>query len=293
MPELLAPLTAVGSVSYCPDFLSRSGEPGRSFDEQLESLRETPEQAILRDLASEEDFVSSSSGPPATGGPAATTAAVASGRRHWQKWRDDPRRSMSRYCSLLQLYGSTVVDALYPRFERVLVREVHRLERATAQWGPEIILGHLHPDVGFADGRLTWKSKLGPQRGWSPDMLVLKPMICSPATRLSDLGYSSFTGTAQASISVATGSLRVGGGPADLSDHLDLLLGQARARLVRSLRALPGTTTDLAGDLGYAPSTISYHLKTFARAGVVESHRSRGSVCYHLTGRGVTLARLR
>lgn len=289
--ELLAPFTA---ASYLPDFLSPSGGSARSFDEQLEELRETPDHVVLRDLAREEDFVFSASGLLATDGGAAGVGTAVSGRHYWATWREDPRRNLGRYCSFLQQYRATVVDAVYPRFESVLFREVHRLERATAEWGPEISFGHLHPDIRFADGRLTWdRSKMVLQRGWSPDVLALKPMISSPTTRLSDLEYNSFTGNAHAAIGVATGSLKVGvGGAGRPVDHLDLLLGQARARIVRTLQVLPGTTTDLAGELGYAPSTISYHLKAFARAGVVDSHRMKGSVCYHLTGRGVALTRL-
>ncbi len=292
MQELLAPY--VLADCYCPDFLSRSPGSARSFDEQLEELRETPEHVVHRDLARDEAFLSSASGPAAMSGGAAGAGTPVSYHRYWSTWRESPRRSLGRYCSLLQQYRTTVVEAVYPRFENIVRREAHRLEQATAEWGPEISLGQMHPDMHFSDGRLTYdRSRVGVQRGWSPDALVIKPMICSPRTRLSDMGHNSFTGDAHAVIGFATGSLKVGGGrPGQPADHLDLLLGQARARIVRTLRLLPGTTTDLAGELGYAPSSISYHLKAFTRAGVVENHRVGGSVCYHLTQRGVALTRL-
>ncbi len=256
MPELLAPYTPVSC--YCPDFLSRSTAPSRSFDEQLEELRETSDHVVLRDLGRDEDYLSSASELVAADAAAAVSVA-AIGRRHWNTWRENPRRSLGRYCSLLRQYRRTVVDGVYPGFESVLRREVHRLEAATAEWGPEISLGQVHPNIRFADGRMTYdQTKVGVQRGWSPDALVLKPMVCSPRTRLSDMGYSSFTGEAQAVIGVATGSLKVTGRRSNRrTDHLEILLGHPRARILRALKLLPGTTTDLAGELGYAPSTIS------------------------------------
>ncbi len=290
MDELLAPHTAF--ECYCPDFLSRSTAPSRPFEQQLEELRETPDDVVLRDLARDEDFLSVSL--PAAWSGTEAAAGASNGRRYWNGWRENPRRNLSRYCFLLQQYRATVVDTLYPRFESVLRRETHRLQEATAKWGPEISLGQVHPNISFANGRLTYDaSKVGVQLDWSPDTLILKPMICSPRTRSSDMGYNSFTGETHAAIGVATGSLKIGvGQPHRRGDHLELLLGQARGRILRALKTLPGTTSDLAAELGYAPSTISYHLGALARAGTVNNHRVRGSVCYHLTERGVALVRL-
>ncbi|SOD70639.1 regulatory ArsR family protein [Jatrophihabitans sp. GAS493] len=74
-------------------------------------------------------------------------------------------------------------------------------------------------------------------------------------------------------------------------DALALLVGDVRAKILR--RAItPSTTTELANDLGYSPSTISHHLKALTNAEAVESHRSQWFVYYRLTDVGWQLLSL-
>lgn len=72
------------------------------------------------------------------------------------------------------------------------------------------------------------------------------------------------------------------------ADRLTILLGDGRARVLRSLE-MPKTTTEVAKSLGLAKSTVSQHLAVLTSAGVVWHQRIGGRVLYQLDRAGFAL----
>jgi DNA-binding transcriptional ArsR family regulator len=66
------------------------------------------------------------------------------------------------------------------------------------------------------------------------------------------------------------------------SDTLAVLLGRGRAAVL-SATALPQTTTDLARFLGMTPPSVSAHLSTLRRSGLLVSRRAGRRVLYEQT----------
>ena len=65
-------------------------------------------------------------------------------------------------------------------------------------------------------------------------------------------------------------------------DALSALMGKGRTAILRRTQ-LPATTTDLARELGLSGATVSVHLATLKRCGMVTSWRSGRRVLYQRT----------
>ena len=76
--------------------------------------------------------------------------------------------------------------------------------------------------------------------------------------------------------------------PARAPDALDRLVGATRATLLRALTA-PGTTTQLAAQLGLATGTVGDHLAVLREAGLVRRTRMGRAVRYDRTPLGDAL----
>jgi DNA-binding transcriptional ArsR family regulator len=267
VPELVG-LTLGGLDGLlAPDFVN-----GRvaTFVEQVEQIRETPQSVLAQDLSVYGQFGSAAA----------------------RLWREDPDRALSTYCSVLTLYWREVITPLYPDLERRLRREAARVEAGLDAYGYQTMLALLHPRTRFEQGRLRLAESYSTgQITWTARELMIKPMIAAPMTWYSNIGAADNPRVTKAFLAVASPSLRSGWSPgaADAYPALELLIGRPRAQILRSLRHRPGTTTDLAHELGLLPSTTSHHLKTLRSAGVVTASRRRHGVYYRLTNRGARL----
>jgi DNA-binding transcriptional ArsR family regulator len=76
--------------------------------------------------------------------------------------------------------------------------------------------------------------------------------------------------------------------PADRLDPLAGLIGKTRATLLAAL-GLPRTTTQLAGQPGVSPSTVSQHLKILNHAALVDAQRRGRMVLYQRTAAATAL----
>lgn len=255
----------LGKSVTCPDFLNEALVPG-TFDEQIEQLRATPLDIVENDLATAWGL----------GGAAA------------RRWQLRPERCLSDCCEALVAYRRNVIDRFYPRLEQRLQRESARLEAGLAEYGPDAVVGLLHPRLRLENERLRLRRghKTGAVR-WHAGRLVLKPMMCAPATYHTNIGTADNPRVDVAFFAVAPPLLRLQSpGPDDSRRGLDLLIGQPKAEILRSVRRRPGTTTDLADELGLAPSTVSFHLKTLHEAGAVARTRRSGGVYYLISEPG-------
>ena len=260
----------LGDGLTCPDFFTDQ-TPTSSFDEQVERIREMPLDIVEQDLASSWEL----------GGVAA------------QRWRREPERCLADWCQTLTTYRRTVIDTLYPKLEQRLQREAARLEVGLAEYGHADLLNLMHPLLRVQSDslRLSRGHKTGTNQ-WQPDLFELRPMMCfAEATYHTNIGSADNPRIRTAFFATAPPLLRSGwqsrGTPGD--SGLDLLIGQPKTEVLRSLRRRPGTTTDLADELGLAPSTVSFHLKVLSSAGAITGSRGAGGVYYRLTDRGQRL----
>jgi DNA-binding transcriptional ArsR family regulator len=279
--ELVATLR-IGAHAYCPQVLLPAGGVV-SFREQVEGMRSLPAEHIAADMRAEAAFADSVSDARVTN--------PASRDEVWRRWIDRPAPSMSRYCDLLTRYEDAVVRRLEPHYERRLRSEAKRLVEAADAFGPALAFGKVHARIHATDTRLDVTGVSPPGGRPTPLRLRFSPLIASSRTRMNDIAYAAWSSRRSVLLGAASGGLAVDG-PASDGGPLVHLLGQPRALIVASLHRLPGSTTELAGELGYAPSTISHHLSFLLAAGVVETRRAGPAVLYALTDRGVALATL-
>lgn len=257
------------------------GDPASTFADQLDAMLGLADSEIQNGAAVEFGFAEAMR---RSSNAHVTTVG-------YRRWLDAPRATMTRYCSLLQQFRSAVIEKMYPHFERHLRAEVRRLRAVADEFGPTMAFGTVHPCLSVTDDVVTMSGLQPHPDDWRPSAIAFKPMVAAPATRVNDFGYNAYRGTGQAAVGMATGGLRVT--RHDLTDPLARLLGTPRGRVIRSLASLPGSTTDLAAELGFAPSTISHHLSFLTIAGVVEQRRHGAFVLYNLTDRGLHLSRMR
>ncbi len=211
-----------------------------------------------------------------------------------RRWSQDRDRAMADYCDALATYWRDVVRPHYPRLEQRLRREAERWEVGLQEYGADTVLNVLHPQLRSDAGSLRLKTGhfSGPG-SWSAERLVLKPIVATPATYLSNIGAPQLPAVRDAHFAAPPPALRPGWdtGPAE-DDSLSLLLGRPRASILRSLSRRPGTTTDLADEFGLTPATVSHHLGLLTAAKVLQRSRRGAQAWYRVNDRGRTLSTL-
>jgi DNA-binding transcriptional ArsR family regulator len=252
-----------------PDLLIGDGLPDAdTFDQALEQLRAVPDDDLRRDIAG--TFGHDVPSP-------------------YRRWLDAPHRHLAALCAALRAYHDAVVRPLLPHLARDLAREQFRLQRLAAEGDADLLLTRLHPTVTF-DGKAVAVSG---DRDPSPhrhSTVIVVPIASASRT----IAYNFTTPINHLRLCLPGSGLRLDqllGRRDPRPDLLAVLIGDNRARLLRSLRR-PGTTTDLAAELWLAPSTVSHHLKALRRAGLVRPHRIGPMVYYELNDRGQRLLAL-
>ncbi|SDI93400.1 Helix-turn-helix domain-containing protein [Frankineae bacterium MT45] len=218
-----------------------------------------------------------------------------------RQWVESPEPTLQRYVRALRQYLGSVLRPVYPNFEARIATETRYLRDLTDRGRIDPSVVGLHPDLDLGTGTLRFSAVVGSEAAatdwsiteWSSPALLIVPMVCTAST-LTYSGPNFGTTHAEQMVGLATSSLAVSGpGVSTLPrpDPLATLLGDARAAILRCL-FLPSTTTDLAHELGYSPSTISHHLKALSSAQAVEGQRIRSFVYYRLTDVGQQLIQL-
>ncbi|SDI93356.1 regulatory protein, arsR family [Frankineae bacterium MT45] len=244
----------------------------RTLEEQVDELAATPHDLILQEI---------------------TTYAGDDRLSLPALWIDRPQRALAVYIDALRSYIADVLSPLYPRFEERIRRETLYLRDLVARGRWAYSLYGLHPDVQLDNGTLTFSPLADREdRDRSTGDLVFTPMISMPKTVAINGDFNGECGPQV--IGFATRNLAVNGlATPETMRHspLGTLLGDARAAILQAL-FIPSTTTELANDLGYSPSTISHHLKALTSAGAIESHRNQRFVYYRITDVGWRLTQL-
>ncbi|WP_158708653.1 ArsR family transcriptional regulator [Streptomyces bikiniensis] len=208
----------------------------------------------------------------------------------------DPRERLAELCDFLPRYWRAALGPYAASLRSATEEDVLRRARVLATQGPEQLLAGLRGRVSRRGDVL--RPHVGPSgRVAVPDAsrLVLVPLLFgrgAPFFAVDPHGTVAVAYQAEGA-AVLVGDVRPpgrpGGAPAR-GDGLEILLGRSRAGVVRGL-VVPTTTSDLAAELGLAPSTVSEHLTALVAAGVARRRRAGVRVLYELDGPGVALLR--
>jgi DNA-binding transcriptional ArsR family regulator len=200
----------------------------------------------------------------------------------WSTAARDPRPWVDSYVRAMRR-GWSAVAPLWAQAIPLIERELERVAVAMNRGALDQVLdglprGHVahdrwYPDPDGAPATLT-------------DDLVLIPMVTGPNARLIGQANGAVVDMAYPLPGVHH---RVGGNGADTSDRgLEALLGAPRSELLRRLDE-PVPAGALADQLQLSPASVTHHLVTLERAGLVRRERRGQRVLVHRTGRGSAL----
>ena len=253
---------------YVPDFAAPiPTDPLASLATEIEAVRATDPAVVRADIAA------GWAGPPPP---------------PWDGFVARPREMLDRLADGMHAYWEAALADDWPRLRAVVEGEMLARARALALSGPAAVLEELHPSLRWRHPAIELYQEKNYEMHLEGRPLVLIPLV---------FARSVLMGVSEGQRAVAIGYQARGTSalwaPDTVSDdgRLDLLLGQGRATVLRALEQ-PATTTELAGRLNYAPSTVSAHLDVLSRAGLLDRHRVRRSVFYGLNETGATLVAL-
>lgn len=201
----------------------------------------------------------------------------------WRPATREPRRWLGAYVSALER-AWTGVAPLWAQAAPVLEREIERVAVALAHGNIDLLLdglpkGHAAHDRWFVQDQ-------GPPAEITDD-LVFVPMVTGPKAQL----VGSVGGRVHDVAYPVPGAHRIVGQEVAEVSALDALLGSPRAAVLCSLDR-PVTAGALAARLMRPPSSITHHLVTLERAGLIRRERVGQHVYVHRTSRGTALLAL-
>jgi DNA-binding transcriptional ArsR family regulator len=261
LTELAPPL------GYSPDFLT-PGRGDEGFEAQLDRMLSSPRRHLRDDLAQ-----------LAQGHPVTPWArALADGDR-----------------AALRLLGKTVGSyyrvALAPFRDRVQTHvEADRARRGQAllAGGVDRLLASLHPRSEWQPPVLRVPVYADQDIHLRGRGLVLVPSVfcrVQPITLRDPDRPPVLVYPLSPSLGLLQAGRTLGEHPAG---HVVALLGRTRA-VVLEAAITPGTTTKLAQRAGIALPVVSRHAAVLRGAGLIETHRTGGSVRHQITGLGMAL----
>lgn len=193
---------------------------------------------------------------------------------------DDPR-GPQRLADLLRLYWQAALEPYWSRIRGLLDADVAYRTRRLVSGGIEALMADLHPSVALARSAIEVRGRLQSDHDLSGTGLLLVPCAFASPDLLVDPGRTgnpSLVYRPRGTVTLwAADAPRV----AD-DDATSTLLGRTRAAILVAV-GRPRTTTDLAEAFQQAPATISAHLTTLRRCGLVTSWRSGRRVLYQRT----------
>lgn len=268
----LAPLWLfMPQPGYTPDFLGRPpAAPAPSFEDELALLRGTDPALARAEMARS-----------LAGTPGAARSALG------RELLADPAAAVQRLADATERAWLALVAPDWPRLRSLLEADIAYRSRQLANDGLGGLFTGLHPELVWADGTLTLRTRDGileEQRLDGRGVLLLPSAFAWPDA------VSGFAEPWQPTViypARGVGGLRQT--PRTPSDALVGLLGRNRAAVLGGLDE-PASTSALAGRLGLAASSVSAHLTALRVAGLLTSRRHGHQVLYERTPLGTALA---
>lgn len=199
-----------------------------------------------------------------------------------------PGSAVQQHCLAVDSWATQLLAPSARWIASCLHTELLRVSRLIATEGGAAALNQVHPGVRYADGVLHGAHKAEPP--WSAEVrgrLVLLPVITSEETLL--VRWSP-----DGPLVLAYGAAGLATEPQALTEtgaELCALLGRTRALVLERL-GTPASTSELAGGLGLAASTVSEHLGALEAMGLVARGRTGQYVLYRRTQRARRLLAL-
>nr|WP_223182687.1 MULTISPECIES: winged helix-turn-helix domain-containing protein [unclassified Streptomyces] len=239
-----------------------TGEPGRSFEEEVEAVREAePADAVAQ-------------------------LEVAVGGRVGEPLRSE-KDLPQRMAGVLEWVWRETVLPDWERRRRILEADVVARTARLARDGWAAALDELQPGKlrWLGDGRLQVNPRAYPPRRIDGGRLLFVPV--TPRQ-----GWVSWEGSRRHAIVYAcSGALADTTGPV-VPEALGALLGKARAGVLIRLGS-PTSTSQLVALTGQGLGSVGRHLKVLLDAGLVRRDRAGRSVLYSWTAAGEVLVRAR
>ena len=186
-----------------------------------------------------------------------------------------------RLADVLWSYWQVALEPYWQRMRAVLEAEIAYRARQLTRGGLAALMGDLHPQLQLDQDCIYIDKPRDGDYDLAGTGLLLMPCVFAtpnvifgpgspgpPSLVYRPRGVAIVWETADASL------------PA--GDPLSALIGRSRAAILRSA-ALPKSTTEFARELGQAGATVSTHLSTLRRCGLVTSWRSGRSVLHQRT----------
>jgi Helix-turn-helix domain len=256
-------LAMTSGRTYLPDFLTPVPDsPRPTLDQELAKLATTNP----RDAAAQIRLIHPNDQPPP----------------QLQAFADDPTAGLHRLTTQLNRYFHTALAPDWPRIRSLAEADIAHRSSLAAAHGSLALLTDLHPQLSWADGRLTL------HLGTMPfEQLDDQPMILIPCAFAWPNVHTAHTINAGWLVSYpprGVGQLWQDS-PRLPPNHLAALLGPTRAAILTILDQ-PLTPTDVANQLNLAPSTASHHLTILRTSGLAIHTREQRSVRYLRTTLG-------
>ena len=265
--RLLAVISGVDG--YMPDFLTADPSGDMTPEEELERLRQVPDERLESDLRK---MVLRSSGAR---------------QREIRELVADPGLARKKIVAAWQEVWDALLAPVWPQMLRLLRADIAVRARRIGDAGLAEMATTLHSTVTWHDdavrvelphygaevdcggtGLMLVPSVMATRRCAVLDEPPTHPTIFYPAHGISETWHRP---------------------AAEVSEALTALLGAARARLVMELQQ-PLSTSECARLTGLAVSTASHHLTVLRNAGLVDSRRAGVRVLHTRTPLGEALA---
>jgi DNA-binding transcriptional ArsR family regulator len=240
----------------------------RAFEDELEALRASSTDLLLRDL-------------PCCRWPGCEQLPA-----ELAPFGADPAGALARYCDALAEHWDRMLRPSWPLMRRLLERELLMIGHTMLASGVAGVLESLHPQVSYGEGRLRYHTGAFTHASYvAQDAVMLAPIACEADLILVNEDHPDATVIGYP----ARGSAELwGAAQREPAAELSSLLGATRARIALAV-AVPSTTSELAERLELAPSTVSRHLFGLLENGLADRTRRGPVVIYRLTARGTAL----
>jgi DNA-binding transcriptional ArsR family regulator len=188
-----------------------------------------------------------------------------------------------RVAAALAAYWDTAIAPHWDRMRSVLEADIAYRARHAALRGISAMMNDLHPQLRLDHSSIrlakTFKTCNGTLEASGIGVLLIPSIFGGPEIRFDagTLGMPAISYRPR-----GLGTVWEDGTSAAPWDPVSALMGKGRTAILRST-GLPRTTTDLARELHLSGATVSVHLSTLKRCGMVTSWRSGQRVFYQRT----------
>jgi len=242
--------------------------PTRDIDvkEQLDCLRSVSEDALLADL----DETYGADLPKA-----------------WQEVAARPSRWLSAY-NRTMTNAWELFAPVWQSARSAIDRDIEKVAVAAARRQQRFLLGSLSTKVSLDHESMYFPDDEPAVRALSGRSLVLVPMLARSQALVTNFDQPDCVWIGYPIRTLSRIGARDYGVGTRTEDSLDIVLGQHRATILRSLDK-PCNVGDLADAMFYAPTTLTYHCKLLVDAGLIARKRHGRQILLSRTERGSEL----